>query len=305
MTMSSSTVLRPEPAEAAPERERDLGYASDMPDLVIKPRKGWIPVDWAELVRSHELLYFLVWRDVKVRYKHTALGAAWAVVQPMFHMVIQVLVMGEIAGFKNRLPAEMPYYPLFIYSALLPWMFFSTAINTGGMSLLNQQHLLTKIYFPRLLIPAATVGGALVDWLISFGVFAALMVYYQVVPTWQIIFVPALMLLTVVAALGIAFLLSALTVTYRDVKFLMHFMVQAWMWVSPIFYTLDMVPEKFRWLLILNPMTGVITAFRAALFPGFAWDWPSLIASVLVSGALLIFGLFYFRKTERRFADLA
>lgn len=274
-------------------------------EIVIEPRRGWLAVDWRELWRHRELLYFLVWRDVKVRYKQTVLGVAWAVLVPVLSMLVFTAIFGNFAGFKNRLPDGLENaYPVYVYAGLLPWLFFANAISLGGLSLVNQQHLLTKIYFPRLFVPTATVGGALIDMGLSFCIFLGLMVFYGIVPSIGILFVPLLVVWTAIASLGIAYQLSALTVAYRDFKFVIPFMVQIWQFLSPVVYPTSMFPERYRWLLALNPLTGIIDGFRASVF-GTPVSWINLAISALSAVALFLLGAMYFRQTERRFADIA
>jgi lipopolysaccharide transport system permease protein len=272
----------------------------DLPEMVIEPRRGWIGIDWGELSRFRELLYFLVWRDVKVRYKQTVLGVAWAVLQPVFGMVIFTVIFGRLA----KMPSEGVPYAVFVYAGLLPWTFFSNAVTQAGQSLINQQQLLTKVYFPRLFVPVSATGAGLLDLAISFGVYACVMAAYRTAPSWQLVFVPGLVLLTVMAAVGVGVTLAALTVSYRDFKFVIPFMVQAWMYVSPVVYPVTLVPERYRWLLGLNPMAGIIGGYRSAIL-GTPWDLGTLGMSVAVTVGVFVFGLFYFRKTERRFADIA
>ncbi len=278
-------------------------------EIVIRPQRGWIGVNWGELLQFRELLLFLIWRDVKVRYKQTVLGAAWAVLQPLFSMVVFTVIFGNFAGLKSKLPPGMQdKYALFVLAALLPWQLFATGISNGGLSLVNQQSLLTKIYFPRLFVPMAIIGSALVDFTISSGVFVGLMVYYRASFSWGIVVLPVLVLLTVMATLGVGFILAALTVSYRDFRFLIPFMTQAWMYLSPVIWPSSILSGKYRWLLALNPMTGLINAYRSAVFGaknGMPWDLPVLAVSATVAVGIFVFGLFYFRKTERRFADIA
>lgn len=283
--------------DRAPSEEAAI---APLAETIIRPRPGWIAVDWRELFESRELLYFLVWRDITVRYKQTVLGVAWAVLQPVFSMVVFTIIFGNLA----KMPSDGHPYPVFVYAGLLPWMFFSTAITGAAQSLVNQQSLLTKIYLPRLFVPTSSVGGGLVDFAVSFGVFACLLAYYRVMPSWDILALPLLILLTIVAALGVGLSLAAVTVTYRDFRYVVPFMVQAWMYISPVIYPVSMVPPKWQWLLALNPMAGIIDGFRSAVL-GAPWNLPALGVSMASSIALLIYGLFYFRKTERRFADIA
>ena len=274
--------------------------AHDIPELVIRARSGWVPIDWKELREHRELLYFLVWRDIKVRYKQTVLGVAWAVIQPIFGMVVFTIIFGNFA----RIPSDGMPYAVFVYAGLLPWTFFSNGVSQAGQSLVNQQHLLTKIYFPRLFVPAASFGVAAVDLAFSFGVLAGVMAFYRAAPSWGIIWLPGLVLLTAMAGLGIGLILAALTVSYRDFRFVIPFMLQAWMYLSPVVYPVTLVPEKYRWALALNPMAGIIDAYRSAIL-GTPWRLGTLAISAVVSVVVFAFGLFYFRRTERRFADIA
>jgi lipopolysaccharide transport system permease protein len=267
---------------------------------VIRPRRGWIAIDWRELWEHRELLGFLILRDVSVRYKQTVLGVAWAVIQPVFAMVIFTLIFGTFA----KIPSDGLPYSVFVYAGLLPWTFFTNSVTQAGQSLVNQQALLTKIYLPRMFIPAAPVGGALVDLAISFGVLAAIMAWHGIAPSWGVLALPGLVLLTIGAALGIGLSLAALTVTYRDFRFVIPFMMQAWMYISPVIYPVSIVPERWRWVLALNPIAGIIDGYRSALL-GRPWDTTSLGVSAGVTVAMVASGMFYFRKTERRFADIA
>jgi lipopolysaccharide transport system permease protein len=267
---------------------------------VIRPRPGWIAIDWRELWDGRELLAFLVWRDISVRYKQTVLGVAWAVLQPVFTMAVFTVIFGNLA----KMPSQGVPYPLFVYAGLLPWMFLATAVTGASQSLLNQQHLLTKIYLPRLFVPAGAVGGGLVDLLVSLVVFAGLMVWFAYPVGWGLLALPGLVVLCLIGALGSGLALAALTVTYRDFRYVVPFMVQAWMYLSPVIYPVNLVPQRWQTVLALNPMVGVIEGFRSALL-GLPWNIPALTMSGIVSIAWLLFGLFYFRKTERRFADIA
>jgi lipopolysaccharide transport system permease protein len=267
---------------------------------VIKARRGWVAINWAELWEHRELLGFLVLRDIKVRYKQTVLGVAWAVLQPVFAMLIFTVIFGRFA----KIPSEDMPYAVFVYAGLLPWTFFSTSVTQAAQSLISQEALLTKIYLPRLFVPAAPVGGALVDLAISFGVFAVIMAFYRVAPGWGLAMLPGLILMTIVAALGVGMLLAALTVSYRDFRFVIPFMMQVWMYASPVIYPVNLVPEEYRWILALNPLGGIIDGFRAALLDR-PFDVPTLAISATTSLGMFLFGVFYFRKMERRFADIA
>ena len=294
-------VERSIPAQTAtPIVGHDAAEARPVFETVIRPRHGWIAIDWAELWEARELLYFLVLRDITVRYKQTVLGVAWAVLQPLFSMLIFTVIFGKLA----KLPSDGHPYAVFVYAGLLPWMFFSTAVSSASQSLVNQQSLLTKIYLPRLFVPAASIGGGLVDFAVSFVVFVGLLAVYRVVPGWGVLALPGLVLVTAMAALGVGLSLAAVTVTYRDFRYVIPFMVQAWMYLSPVIYPVSIVPPDWQWLLAINPMVGIIDGFRAA-FLGAPWNLTTLGVSTASATVMLIFGLFHFRKTERRFADVA
>jgi lipopolysaccharide transport system permease protein len=258
-------------------------------------------------------LFFLVWRDVKVRYKQTILGFAWAVLQPLISAIIYTFIFGNAAGFRKYLPEGVPYL-LFAFVGQIPWQFFATGMNTGGLSLVNQQHLLTKIYFPRLFLPTSAIGGALFDMLMSAIVLALFAVWYafsgsQFDLPWTVVLVPLLIIPTAIAAMGMAYTLSALTVTYRDFRFIIPFMTQIWMLLSFVMFPRELLLNsprltQWEWVLSLNPMYGIIQAYRG-LALGMDWNPIHLLNGTLVASALLVFGLFYFRKTERRFADIA
>jgi lipopolysaccharide transport system permease protein len=266
---------------------------------VIQPRKGWVPIDWRELWEFRELLYFLIWRDIKVRYKQTVLGVAWAVLQPVLTMVVLTVICEHF----GKMPSDGLPYPVFVYAALLPWLFFSQGVTQGGQSLVNQQQLMTKVYLPRLFVPAASVGGGLVDLLISFGVYGVILLVYGIAPSWQVVFVPGLILLTLLASLGVAFGLAALTVAYRDFRYVVPFMVQVLMLLSVVI-PVSKVPPQYQWLWALNPMAGIIGGYRSAIL-GQPWNLLALTVSSVATAVLLLAGLFYFRSTERRFADIA
>ena len=273
--------------------------ADELPETVIRPTRGWIGYDWSELYRYRELLYFLVWRDFKVRYKQTVFGVAWAVLQPIFYTIVFTVIFGRLAG----IPSEDFPYAVYVYAGLLPWTFFSMGVNLAGLSLVNQAHVLTKIYFPRVFVPTSSIGAGLVDLAISFVVYAGILLIYQQVPSWQVVFVPLLIVLTVMAALGFGYTLSALTVSYRDFRYVIPFMIQGMMFLSPVIYPVNIVGQRWHWLLGLNPMTGIIDGFRSAIL-GKPWNFTTLSISTAVTVVLFVFGLFYFRKVERRFADI-
>jgi lipopolysaccharide transport system permease protein len=272
----------------------------DAPEMIIRPRKGWIGIDWGELWRYRELMYFLVWRDVKVRYKQAALGAAWAILAPLFTVSIYTLIFGRAGRMSENVPVP---YPVFIFAGLIPWMMIQAGISLGGMSLVSQQNLLNKIYMPRLFIPSSVVGGALVDMTISYCVFGLMLAFYHVTPAWTVIFVPFLILLTIVTALAMALSLSALTVTYRDVRFIIPFIVQILMLLSAVAFP-STVLRAYPWLRYGNPIAGILDAYRAAIFTNWPLHVGHFVYSVVFICALFVWGLFYFRRTERRFADI-
>jgi lipopolysaccharide transport system permease protein len=269
-------------------------------ELVIRPRSGWIAIDWRELWEARELLYFLVLRDVKVRYKQTVLGVAWAVLQPLFTMLIFTIIFGRFA----KIPSDGVPYAVFVFAGLLPWTFFSNNITQASMSLMNQQSLLTKIYLPRIFVPSASIGSGLIDLLVSFGVFALVMAYYGVGVGPGVAAVPLLVLLTAAASLGVGLMLAALIVTYRDFRYVVPFLVQSWLYISPVIYPVSMVPPRWQPLLAVNPMAGIIDGFRSALL-GLPWNMTTLLVSSTSALLMLLLGLFYFRRTERSFADVA
>jgi lipopolysaccharide transport system permease protein len=280
----------------------------ELSELVIRPRRGWIAIDWAELWSHRELLYFLVWRDVKVRYKQAVLGVAWAVLAPVLSVLVFTLIFGARGMNINQTlpPGLQDKTSLFIFAGLIPWLFISQAIGTGGLSLVNQQNLLSKIYMPRLFIPASTIGSGLVDMAISYLVFFSWMIFSGYSPSPLIVLLPFLILLTMLLSLGMAFALSAMTVTYRDLRFLIPFITQIGMWMSAVVFPYKSVFKgKWEWLLLLNPFFGIVDSFRSAIFTGWGWKPWHLLSSVIWTVFILVFGLFYFRKTERRFADIA
>jgi len=246
-----------------------------------------------------ELLYLLMWRDVKVRYKQTLLGAAWAIIQPLFTMLLFTLFFGKLAG----VPSDGVPYPIFAYAGLLPWTFFSSAVTNSGNSLVGSSNLITKVYFPRMIIPCAAVGAGLVYFAVAFVILLGLMIYYGVGVTWNITLLPLLVLATTLLAVGIGMWMSALNVKYRDIRYTLPFMLQLWMFASPIIYPLNFMPAKWRWALAINPLTGIIEGYRASLF-GHHFNWPILATSAWVTLALLVWSAVAFRRMEKSFADI-
>jgi lipopolysaccharide transport system permease protein len=278
------------------------GSASMEPDYlvtVLEPRHGWRNLGLREIWAHRELLYFFIWRDLKVRYKQTAFGAAWAVLQPVLLMVVFSASLGRVAGVG---PAGVPY-PLFVFAGLIPWTLFASSLAGASNSLVSGEAIITKVYFPRLLLPFASVGSFLLDFLISLGALAVVMLYFGAAPSLAILWLPALALMAVVTALGVGTFLAAVNVKYRDVKYVVPFLVQLWMFASPVVYTSTLVPTQWRAFYALNPMTGVVEGFRWALIGGPRPD-DLILVSAVASVLLLLAALAYFRRVERTFADV-
>jgi len=272
---------------------------STEPLVVIQPSRGWKLVSFRDLWAYRELLFFLTWRDVKVRYKQTALGAAWAILQPLFMMVIFTIFFGRLAGVDS---GGIPY-PLFALAGLVPWTFFSNAITQSGNSLVGSSNLITKVYFPRLIVPSAAMLAGLVDFALAFVLFVVMMIYYRVAPTVQLLFFPVLVLMTALFALGVGTWFAALNVKYRDVRFALPFLIQIWLFVSSVILPSSALPQKYRWLLMLNPMSGIIEGYRSALF-GLPFDWPALGVAAAITVAVLFYAIYSFARVERSFADI-
>jgi lipopolysaccharide transport system permease protein len=273
-----------------------------LPVAIYVPQMGKIPrVNWRELWAYRELLYFLTWRDIKIRYKQAALGVAWAILQPVITMIIFSVIFGRLAN----LPSEGIPYPVFSFVALLPWQLFSGALSRIGNSLVSDKNLITKIYFPRLTIPLSAVGAALFDFAISFVILLGMMVAYGIKPTWSILALPFLVVFALLAAIAVGLWFAAVNVQYRDIQYALPFVVQAWMYASPVAYSTELIPKGiWRLLYGLNPMAGVIDGFRWALLGTPFPDLPLFLMSVLVVVILLVTGLMYFKKMEEYFADL-
>jgi lipopolysaccharide transport system permease protein len=267
---------------------------------IIERRKGWASIDSREIWNYRELLYFLTKRDIKVRYKQTVLGGLWAVIQPAFTMIVFVLFFGRLA----KVPSDGLPYPIFVYAGLLPWTYFANAVSASGNSLVGSANLLTKVYFPRLIVPASAALAGLLDFFIALFVLAALMAYYQFIPCAAIFLFPVLVALTFLCAVGVGLWLSALNVQYRDIRYAIPFFIQIWLFVSPVIYPVSLVKERYQWLLAINPMGGVIHAYRASLLGHQSVDWQLLALSTLIILAIFLGGLYYFRRMERSFADV-
>ena len=286
MTPSTATAVR----DAAPE----------LPIHVIEPSRTWMPLQFGEIWAYRELLYFLVWREIKVRYKQTGLGIAWAVIQPVFTMIVFTVVFGKL----GKLPSDGVPYPVFAYCALLPWQLFAFALSESSNSVVANQRVITKVYFPRLIVPLAAVFVGVADFVVSFGVLLVLMAYYHMVPGWAVLTLPLWTLLAVTTAFAMGLWLSALNVRYRDVRYVLPFVTQMWLFATPVAYSSSIVPVEWRPLYALNPMVGVVEGFRWALLSNTSRPSLMVLASAAVVLLILVGGLFYFRRTERTFADL-
>jgi lipopolysaccharide transport system permease protein len=282
------------------EAPSEQGVRYTPPTLRIAPPRGWLHLDLREVWAARELLYFFVWRDIKVRYKQTAIGAAWAVIQPFMTMLVFSLFFGKLA----KMPSHGLPYPVFYYSALLPWTYFAGALQHATSVVVEQQHVITKVYFPRLVLPLSAVASGLLDFAISFTVFLGMMIWYHIKPGPAMLFFPLFLLLAVLTALGVGLWLSAINAIYRDVRYVVPFLVQFWMFASPVAYPSSLVPERWRWLYGLNPMAGVIEGFRWAL-TGTGQPPSSLLAvSAFMVLLLVAGGAAYFQKMEGTIADV-
>jgi lipopolysaccharide transport system permease protein len=274
--------------------------ANDVPVIHIEPSKGWVSLGLRELWEYRELLYFLIWRDVKVRYKQTVLGVAWAIIQPFFTMVVFSVFFGKLAG----IPSDDIPYPIFSYAALVPWTFFAQGLNQSSNSLVGGARLIKKVYFPRLAMPIATVLSGGVDFVLAFIVLLGMMLAFGIVPTVNALWLPLFLLLALVTSLGVGLWLSAMNVQFRDVRYTIPFITQFWMFATPIAYPSTLVPEPWRTLYGINPMAGVVEGFRWALLGTNTAPGPTIIFSSLSALALLVSGAFYFRRMEKTFADV-
>jgi lipopolysaccharide transport system permease protein len=266
---------------------------------VIEPQKGWRLLDWKELWAYRELLYVLTLRDIKVRYKQTVLGFAWAIIQPVMMMLVFSIFFGGLA----KIPSDGFPYPIFVYTALLPWTFFANSITNSANSLVGSANLVSKVYFPRLIIPLSSVGSGLVDFAIAGAILLLLMIYYGVSWTSNLLMAPILVAGAALTALGVGTFLAALNVAYRDFRYVVPFLVQFWMFATPVVYPASLVPQEWQWALYLNPMAGVIEGFRS-VFLGRPFDVPGLLVSLAIAAMLFAAGTTYFGKVERRFADI-
>ena len=271
----------------------------EKPLVTIVPSRGWVALNLADVWAHRELLYFLTWRDIKIRYKQTALGALWAVIQPLFPMLVFTLFFGKLA----KMPSDGIPYSIFAYAGLLPWSYFAAAVTNSSNSVVGSSNLITRVYFPRMIIPASGVLAALVDFAIAFVLLGCLMVWHRIPPTLSMFMLLPLVALVTLLALGFGMLLAGLTVKYRDFRYALPFLIQLWMFATPVIYPASLVPEKWRWVLALNPLTGIIEGFRSSLFAR-PFDWGSLVFSTGFTAFMLIYAAYSFRRQERIFADL-
>ena len=285
-------------AISTPAGHSDIG--GSRPVTVIEPPKRWVPLDLRELWEQRELVYFLAWRDIKVRYKQTVLGASWAILQPVFAMGVFSVFFGRL----GRLPSDGLPYPLWSFAALVPWTFFSQGLTQAANSLVMSQNLLRKVYFPRLAIPVATVLSAAVDFVLAFAVLAVMILFYQIDLTGRVVWVIPLAILAFVSALGAGLWFAALSVRYRDVRFVVPVLVQFWLFATPIAYPSSLLPERWRALYALNPMAGVVEGFRWALLGANTRPGSMVIVSTIAAVLILVSGAYYFRSVERTFADI-
>ena len=276
------------------------GKTPSAPSLIIRPTSGWVPLNLRNLWEYRELLYFLTWRDIKVRYKQTVLGVAWAVIQPLLMMVAFSIFFGRLA----KVPSDGLPYPIFTFCALLPWQLFAHALTESSNSLVANQNLITKVYFPRLVIPVSAVLGGLVDFVFAFIVLLGMMLFYGVVPTSAVWTLPFFILLAVTTALAVGLWLSSMNVQYRDVRYTIPFITQFWLFISPVAYPTSLIPEPWRLMYSLNPMVGVVEGFRWALLGRSATPGPMLAVSIVAVIGVFVSGLFYFRRIERTIADV-
>ncbi len=286
--------------ELGQSKKIPTNVVTEIPHIHVEPSRGWISLDLGALWTYRELLYFLIWRDIKVRYKQTILGAAWAIIQPLFTMGVFSIFFGRLAG----IPSDGIPYPLFSFAALVPWTFFANGLNQAANSLVGSSNLIKKVYFPRLVIPLAATFSGVVDFVIAFIALLGVMAFYRVVPTGNIIWLPFFLLLALVTSLGVGLWLSALNVQFRDVRYIAPFLTQFWLYATPVAYPSSILPEPWRTLYGINPMVGVIEGVRWALLGVKMSSWPMLVISSLAAIGLLISGAYYFRRMEKTFADV-
>ena len=285
------------PIESTP----GLDDNSDLPVTIIEPPGGWSLVDIDELWHYRDLFYFLAWRDIKVRYKQTVLGASWAILQPFFTMIVFSIFFGRLAG----IPSDGVPYPVFSFAALVPWTFFANGVSQSSNSMVMNANMIKKVYFPRLIVPVATIMSGIVDFVLAFAVLLLMMLFFGIMPTRNVIWLPALLLLALVTSLGVGLWLTAMNVQFRDVRYAVPFLIQAWLFITPIAYPSSLLEEPWRTLYGLNPMAGVVEGFRWALLGTDTQPGSLVFVSALVAVVLFITGLLYFRRMEDTFADVA
>jgi lipopolysaccharide transport system permease protein len=294
----------PEALAAVPPAARPAApAASGPPVLVLQPKKGWQPIELRELWRYRELLWFLALRDIQVRYKQTALGVAWAVLQPLFTMLIFTLVFGRFAGLDQRITGGVPY-SVYTLCGLLPWQVFAYALTQSSNSVVNSRALITKVYFPRLLVPVAPLVCALIDFGFALLLLVPMMLWHGLTPGWPVLLLPLFLLLTLLTSLAVGLWLSSLNALYRDIQYTLPFLTQLWMFLTPIAYPASIIPERWQWVFGLNPLAGVVEGFRWALLPGQPPPGPMLAVSAVSVLVLLVSGLYFFRRMEKHFADV-
>lgn len=295
MAFAKNTITQQE--ENSTKAIADIDYA---PVIRISPSKGWTSLRLNELWKYRELLYFLIWRDIKVRYKQTIIGAAWAIIQPFFTMVLFSIFFGRLA----KIPSDGIPYPIFTYTALIPWTFFAYGLTNSSNSLVSNTDLIKKIYFPRLIIPIATVLSGIVDFVLAFSVLTFLMIYFGIYPTWNILLLPLLLLLALITSLGVGLWLSTMNVQFRDVRYAVPFLTQFWLFATPIAYPTSLLPEPWSIIYSINPMVGVVEGFRWALLGTDTAPGPLILISSLAAIFVLVSGAYYFRRMEKTFADV-
>ncbi len=286
-------------AEHAKDSGRALYHLPEKPLIVIEPHRSWVALNLRDLWAYREVFHFLVWRDIKVRYKQTVFGVAWAIIQPLFLMLAFAFFFGQLV----RVSSDGAPYPVWVYVGILPWTFFSNALANSGNSLIGNSNLITKVYFPRLIIPSAAIAAGLLDFAIAFTLLLGFIPFYGLGLSWSILMLPPLVLLVTLLALAVGIWTSALNARYRDVRHALPFMIQLWMFATPIIYPLSIVPQEYRWIIALNPLTGIVEGFRAALF-GWPFDWWALAFSATITLLLFVFFVYVFRRMESSFADV-
>ena len=272
----------------------------NLPMTVIEPSTGWVPVKISELVEYRDLFYFFTWRDLKVRYKQTILGVFWAILQPFITMVIFSLFFGRLAN----IPSDGLPYPIFSYTALVPWTFFANGVTQASNSLVQNANMIKKIYFPRLIMPISAVIGGLLDFVLAFLVLLGMMIFYRIYPTVNVVWLPVFLLLAIITSIGVSLWLSAMNVLFRDIRYIVPFLMQVWLFLTPIAYPSSLIPANLQPLYGLNPMAGVVEGFRWALLGTDTFPGPLLLVSFLVAVIFLITGIYYFRRMEKSFADI-